>query len=57
LLIKKTKETKMKTLKEQKQVVAAKDEQVPKELKNSACCGPTCCGNSNKKNNVKGKEK
>ena len=47
----------MKTLKEQKQVVAAKDEQVPKELKNSACCRPTCCGNSNKKNNVKGKEK
>ena len=47
----------MKTLKEQKQVVAAKDEQVPKELKNSACCGPTCCGKSNKKNNSKGKVK
>jgi hypothetical protein len=57
LLIKKTKETKMKTPKDQKQVVAAMDEQVPKELKNSACCGPTCCGNSTKKNNVKGKEK
>jgi hypothetical protein len=57
LLIKKTKETKMKTPKDQKQVVAAMDEQVPKELKNSACCGPTCCGNSTKKNDVKRKEK
>ncbi|MBE0539267.1 MAG: hypothetical protein IH620_06110 [Ignavibacterium sp.] len=47
----------MKKLKEQKQAVVAKDEQIPKKLKSSACCGPTCCGNSNKKNNVKGKEK
>ena len=47
----------MKTPKDQKQVVVDNDEQIPKELKNSACCGPTCCGNSNKKNNSKGKEK
>ena len=47
----------MKTLKDQKQVVAAMDKQVQKELKNSACCGPSCCGNSTKKIDVKGKEK
>ena len=39
----------MKTPKEQKQIVVAKDEQSPKELKNSACCGPTCCSSANKK--------
>ena len=46
----------MKTPKEQKQIVVAKAEQNPKELKNSACCGPTCCSSSNKKESV-GKEK
>lgn len=39
----------MKTPKVQKQVVVAKDEQKPIELKNSACCGPTCCSSTNKK--------
>lgn len=39
----------MKKPKEQKQIVVAKDEQIPKELKNSACCGPTCCSSANKK--------
>jgi hypothetical protein len=47
----------MKTPKEKKQVVVGNDEKMPKELKNSACCGPTCCGHSNKKSNVKGKDK
>ena len=46
----------MKTPKEQKQIVVAKDEQSTKELKNSDCCGPTCCSSSNKKESV-GKEK
>jgi hypothetical protein len=39
----------MKTPKEQKQFVVGKGKQNPKELKNSACCGPTCCSSSNKK--------
>ena len=39
----------MKKPKEQKQIVVTKDEQIPKELKNSACCGPTCCSSANKK--------
>lgn len=47
----------MKTLKVQKQVVVGNDEQMPKEVKNLTCCGPTCCGHSNKKSNVKGKVK
>jgi hypothetical protein len=47
----------MKTPKDQKQVVVRNNEQDPKGLKNSACCGPTCCGNSTKKNNIKVKEK
>lgn len=46
----------MKTPKVQKQLVVAKDELSPKELKNSACCGPTCCSSTNKKESV-GKEK
>lgn len=39
----------MKTSKDQKEAVVIKDKQIPKELKNSACCGPTCCSSSNKK--------
>lgn len=47
----------MKTQKEKKKVIGNNDTLNSNEIKSSACCGPTCCGNSNKINKLKGKDK
>jgi len=39
----------MKTPNEQRQNVKETEKPVSNESKNSSCCGPTCCGESNYK--------
>jgi hypothetical protein len=47
----------MKKPNEVKQNFQVKDGQIAKEQKESSCCGPTCCGDSDIKKNSERKEK